>query len=108
MSGATIANEIRAIAAGLAGKKKVKFVQVKDLMLDTEASSSRRPRRRTGTRDTDAIDADRAAAESYYKAWSRSIKTKAKEIEEGKIKSPGYKPKSKSRPRSTRNSPRRP
>lgn len=106
MAGAAIANEIRAIAAGLAGKKEVKFVQVKDLMLDTEASSSRGSKRR----DTRDIDTDRAAAESYYKAWARSIKTKAKEIEEGKIKSPDYKPKSKSKPKPkpTRNSPRRP
>lgn len=108
MAGATIANEIRAIAAGLVGEKNVKFVQVKDLMLDTEASSSRGSKRR----DTRDIDTDRAAAESYYKVWSRSIKAKVKEIEEGKIKSANQesrsKPKSKSKPRSTRNSPRRP
>lgn len=114
MAGAAIANEIRAIAAGLAGKKEVKFVQVKDLMLDTGVSSSHGSK----LRDTRDIDTDRAAAENYYKAWSRSIKTKTKEIEEGKVKSaspeskskskPESNSKAKSRPKPTRNSPRRP
>ncbi len=83
MSGATIANEIRAIAAGLAGKR-LDAIQVSDLMINTSKvkgdSKSARQRRSSQTASRD----DRAAAESYHRAWARSIQAKMKDIETNK------------------------
>lgn len=83
MAGVTIANEIRAIASGLAGKR-LDAIQVKDLMIDTSkgGSSEHKSGRKLGSaRKASSADSDRAAAESYYKAWSRSIQSKLKDAE---------------------------
>lgn len=56
IAGCTIANEIRAIAGGLAGKS-LKMIQVKDLLFNFEK------RNKEGEKSND-----------YYKRWETSIK----------------------------------
>lgn len=80
MSGATIANEIRAIAAGLAGKR-LDVIQVRDLMIDTSKGTN--SARKRSTQSSSLADNDRASAESYYKAWARSLDTKLKDTRTG-------------------------
>jgi hypothetical protein len=99
MAGVTIANEIRAIAAGLAGEK-LDPIQVKDLMIDT--GKGRKAKRSKKT----CSDSDRIAAENYYKLWSQSIKSKVKEAESPNPDKPSRARKrpSLSRPRPSRRS----
>lgn len=89
MAGATIANEIRAIASGLAGKR-LDAIQVRDLMIDTSGlqaheSENDNRRRLSGSRSRSRTakgtgnDNDLAAAENYYKLWAKSIRAKVKE-----------------------------
>jgi hypothetical protein len=86
MAGAAIANEIRAIAGGLAGKR-LDAIQIKDLMIDTEKARGKGSKSRSkSSTKRNRDDNDRAAAENYYQAWSRSIRAKAKEIENPKPK----------------------
>jgi len=81
MSGATIANEIRAIAGGLAGKR-LDPIQAKDLMIDTSMGAERKSTGK-GKVASKAIStrADRVRAEEYHKAWALSLEAKVKEAE---------------------------
>lgn len=85
MAGATIANEIRAIAGGLAGKR-LDAIQVRDLMIDTNTDRNRGGNTKRVSKRKGDNNNDRAAAESYYKAWSRSLDTKLKDVQGDKPK----------------------
>lgn len=98
IAGATIANEVRLIAGGLAGKR-LDVIQVEDLMIDTlrakskaedkAGSVSRRsqPQSRSISRSRSQSQSsrdDRAAAENYYHLWARSLQAKLDDAQRSK------------------------